>query len=186
MAKKNHGKTVGGEPITDQLIEKLAAEAEAGYDVEEIVRRRPGRPSIGSAPARVESVRLDPELREALADRADREGAPTSAVIREALRLYLSTSPAGAFPANEAGKAAAPRSRAAEGRKPIGGAPRSGKRWSRAEEGELRRLARAKEPTRVIATRLGRSEAGIAGKAEKLALSLSPGKTRRRKRRAKS
>jgi predicted transcriptional regulator len=186
MAKRNHGKTAGGEPITDRLVEKLAAEAEAGYDVEEIVRRRPGRPSIGSAPARVESVRLDPELRQALSDRADREGSPTSAVIREALRLYLST-PAAAVPADKAGgKATASESLRAGGGEPIGEAPRSGKRWSRTEERELRRLVRAKAPTRVIATRLGRSEAGIAGKAEKLALTLSPGKSRRRKRRAKS
>lgn len=51
MAKKNHGRTVGGEPATDDLIDELAGRAEAGYDVERTLRRRPGRPSMGSAPA---------------------------------------------------------------------------------------------------------------------------------------
>ena len=87
--KKAHGKTAGGKPITDDLIDKLAKKAEAGYDVEETLRRRPGRPTIGSAPALVESVRLDPELREALDVRAKRDHEATSSVIRKALRQYL-------------------------------------------------------------------------------------------------
>ena len=51
-------------PIDDELIKKLADEAEAGYDVDEIIARRGtrGRPRLGSAPSTVESVRLDPEL----------------------------------------------------------------------------------------------------------------------------
>ena len=68
---------------------KLAEKAEAGYDVEETLRRRGGRPPIGSAAASVESVRLDPELREALAERAERDHETTSSVIRKALRKYL-------------------------------------------------------------------------------------------------
>ena len=86
---KNYGKTPGGVPITDDLIEKLAAKAEAGFDVEEVLRRRRGRPPIGSGPATVESVRLDPELRDALAERARRDDENTSSVIRKALRQYL-------------------------------------------------------------------------------------------------
>ncbi len=87
--KKIYGKTVSGVPITDELIEKLAAEAEAGFDVEETLRRRRGRPPIGSGPAKVESVRLDPELRQELGQRAERDGEATSSVIRKALRQYL-------------------------------------------------------------------------------------------------
>lgn len=68
---------------------ELAEKAAAGYDVDEMSRRRGGRPPIGSAAASVESVRLDPELREALARRARRDRETTSAVIREALRKYL-------------------------------------------------------------------------------------------------
>jgi predicted transcriptional regulator len=44
---------------------------------------------MGSAAAGVESVQLDPELREALAQRASRDHETTSSVIREALRQYL-------------------------------------------------------------------------------------------------
>jgi len=87
--KKTYGKTTTGAPITDELIDKLAKKAEAGYDVDEIVRRRGGRPTIGAAAASVESVRLDPELRLALAKRAQRDHETTSAVIRKALRKYL-------------------------------------------------------------------------------------------------
>ncbi len=87
--KKNHGMTASGKPITDELVEKLADKTEAGYDVEETLRRRGGRPAIGSAPASVESVRLDPELRQALTRRAERDHETTSSVIRKALRKYL-------------------------------------------------------------------------------------------------
>jgi hypothetical protein len=87
--KKMHGKTASGKPITDELVEELGKTAEAGYDVEETLRRRPGRPAIGSAPASVESVRLEPELRDALSQRAKRDRETTSSVIRKALRRYL-------------------------------------------------------------------------------------------------
>ena len=50
MAKKNCRKTASGKPITDELMNKLAKKAEAGYDVEETLKRRGGRPTIGSAP----------------------------------------------------------------------------------------------------------------------------------------
>jgi hypothetical protein len=88
-SKKSQGKTISGIPITDELVDKLAKEAEQGYDVDEILRRRRGRPPIGSGPATVESVRLDPELRQALSKRAERDHEATSTVIRRALRQYL-------------------------------------------------------------------------------------------------
>ena len=91
MAKKSYGKTKSGVEITDELVERLAAKAEAGYDVDEILRRRGGRPPLGSAAARVESVRLDPELQQALVDRAAKDQETTSSVIRKALRQYLAT-----------------------------------------------------------------------------------------------
>ncbi len=87
--KKTYGKTASGVPITDELIERLAKEAEEGFDVDEILRRRRGRPAMGSGPAKVESVRLDPELRQALAQRARHDHEATSSVIRKALRQYL-------------------------------------------------------------------------------------------------
>ena len=90
--KRTYGTTRSGRKIDDDLVEDLAAEAERGYDVDEIIRRRVGRPPIGSGPASVESVRLDPELRRALAERAERDQESTSAVIRKALRSYLKAS----------------------------------------------------------------------------------------------
>jgi len=86
-----YGHTRGGRPITDADVEALAVEAEAGYDVDELIARRPkrGRPALGSAPASVESVRLDPELRRELIDRARADATTTSEVIREALRRFL-------------------------------------------------------------------------------------------------
>jgi hypothetical protein len=87
--KKTYGRTASGKPITDELVEQLADKAEEGYDIDETLRRRGGRPPIGSAAASVESVRLDPELREALAERAARDHETTSSVIRKALRKYL-------------------------------------------------------------------------------------------------
>jgi Ribbon-helix-helix protein, copG family len=90
MAKrKSYGRTVSGKPISDELVEQLADKAEAGYDVDETLRRRGGRPPIGSGAASVESVRLDPELHRALAQRAERDHETTSSVIRKALRKYL-------------------------------------------------------------------------------------------------
>jgi uncharacterized protein (DUF4415 family) len=86
-----YGHTRSGKPITDKEIETLAAEAEAGYDVDALLARRGkrGRPALGSAPASVESVRLDPELRDQLLERAKAEGTTASEVIREALRRFL-------------------------------------------------------------------------------------------------
>ncbi|MEO5662971.1 MAG: hypothetical protein ABIR39_06780 [Nocardioides sp.] len=52
-------KTVKGQPVTDELIERLAREAEAGYDVRTL-KRRGGRKPLGSSAARVIPVRLDP------------------------------------------------------------------------------------------------------------------------------
>jgi hypothetical protein len=89
MSKKTYGEAITGEPLTEKRIDELAAKAEAGFDVDKILRRRVGRPPIGSAAARVESVRLDPELREALAARARDDDETTSSVIRKALRAYL-------------------------------------------------------------------------------------------------
>lgn len=84
--------TVGvsnGAEVTEADIESLADEAVEGYDVEALVRRRGGRPRMGSAPAQVVPVRIDPELRAAVAARAEADATTASDVIREALRRYL-------------------------------------------------------------------------------------------------
>lgn len=89
MTDSDYGTTVHGVPVTEEMIGKLAAKAEAGFDVEKMLRRRVGRPPMGSKASSVESVRLEPELRAALLERAQRDNQTTSAVIRKALRDYL-------------------------------------------------------------------------------------------------
>lgn len=87
----SYGYTERGEPITDEMIEDLAAEAERGYDPGQLQGRRrgPGRPPLGEAAKSVESVRLEPALRAAAAQRAAAEGVTVSEVIRRALREYV-------------------------------------------------------------------------------------------------
>ncbi len=93
MMSRTHGSTADGTPISDEMAEARADEAERGYDVEEVLgRRRGGRPSMGSAASSVESVRLDHELKRDLLFRAAEEQTSVSEVIRRAIRQYLRAS----------------------------------------------------------------------------------------------
>lgn len=94
MNTQNYGHTQSGTPITDELIEALADEAERGYDVESLIARRGtrGRPALGSGPSTVESFRLDAALKDLLVRRAEADGVAISEVVREALRTYLKAS----------------------------------------------------------------------------------------------
>jgi len=85
---KTHGRTKAGVELTDDVLNELAEQAEAGLDIAKL-RRRPGRPSMGSGPADSLPVRLDPELRKAVDERAAAEHTTASDVVREALRRYL-------------------------------------------------------------------------------------------------
>jgi hypothetical protein len=44
----DQGKTASGVPITNELIDRLAAKAEEGHDVEQMLLRREGPPSINA------------------------------------------------------------------------------------------------------------------------------------------
>jgi hypothetical protein len=79
------GNKADGTPITDEMVEAMPDEAERGYDVADIVRRRGGRPPMGSAPSTVESVRLDPELKRDLPLHAAEEHISVSEAIRRAI-----------------------------------------------------------------------------------------------------
>ena len=81
-------KMSNGRVVDDAEIERLVAEAEEGYDPD-LLRRRGGRKLMGSAPANVVPVRLDPELKSLVESRAAHDHTSTSEVIREALRRYL-------------------------------------------------------------------------------------------------
>jgi len=90
MAEKTKTYTTRtGKVLTDADIEALADEAERGYDVEALKARRRGRPMLGTAPAEVVPVRLDPDLKQAVEARAEAEHTTTSEIIREALRRFL-------------------------------------------------------------------------------------------------
>jgi hypothetical protein len=88
---KTYGKTRSGAEITDAVVAREAADAEAGLDVDKLRPRR-GRPPMGSAAADSFPVRLDPELRRALDDRAAANHTTPSEVVREALRRFLRVS----------------------------------------------------------------------------------------------
>jgi hypothetical protein len=81
--------TIAGRPITDELVEKAAGKAEAGFDTERLVRRPGGRPLLGSAPAGNISVRFPPDLRQQLRAQARAEHVAEAEVIRRAVHDYL-------------------------------------------------------------------------------------------------
>ena len=86
--KRSHGRSKAGVELTDEVLDRMAKEAEDGLDITKL-RRRPGRPAMGSGPADSVPVRLEPELRKALDERAAADNTTASDVVREALRRYL-------------------------------------------------------------------------------------------------
>jgi hypothetical protein len=86
---KTH-RTRSGRTLTDEDIDAIAGEVEeTDFDVEALKTRRRGRPPMGSGPADVVPVRIDPELRAAIEARAEADHTTTSEIIREALRRFL-------------------------------------------------------------------------------------------------
>lgn len=82
--------TGSGRVLADDDLDAIAEEVErTDYDVDKVKSRRRGRPLLGSAPAEVVPVRLDPELKTAVEARAVAEHLTASEVIRRALRSYL-------------------------------------------------------------------------------------------------
>jgi len=82
--------TKTGRIITDSELDAIADEVEStDFDVEVLKARRRGRPAMGSGPAEVVPVRIDPELRAAIEARAEADHTSTSEIIRQALRQFL-------------------------------------------------------------------------------------------------
>ncbi|MDO5618866.1 ribbon-helix-helix domain-containing protein [Kocuria sp.] len=77
--------TINGVPVTEQQIAQWAAEAEEGYNTEELKKRGRGRPGRGAEPSQVVALRLTADEIATLDARAAREGKSRSEVIREAL-----------------------------------------------------------------------------------------------------
>ncbi|MGH9129450.1 MAG: ribbon-helix-helix protein, CopG family [Acidimicrobiales bacterium] len=86
--KSSYGRSRSGVELTEEVVERMADEAEAGLDVSKL-RRRAGRPTMGTEPAKALPVRFDPELRQAIEQRAETEGVTAGEVVRRALREYL-------------------------------------------------------------------------------------------------
>ncbi len=90
MTEPKTHRTRSGRTLTDKEIDALSNEvAETDYNVEALKTRRRGRPPMGSGPADVVPVRIDPELRAAIEARAEAEHTTTSEIIREAIRQFL-------------------------------------------------------------------------------------------------
>lgn len=90
MTKK--AETIHGVPVTEDMIQDWAAEADAGYAPEQLHPAKRGRPTLGSKPAVQVSVRLEAELLDLVAENAERRHVNRSDVIREAVWQYLHAS----------------------------------------------------------------------------------------------
>jgi hypothetical protein len=88
MTEPRKAKT--GEPMDDDFWRRAEEKANAGLDPSRL-RRRVGRPTLGEEPAGLTAVRLPPEVRQALNDRAAEEHTSASEVIRRALEQYLAS-----------------------------------------------------------------------------------------------
>lgn len=84
-------RTAQGTRLTPGYEEQLRAEAEAGYDVDELIRRPVGRPSLTGRPGKSRrlDLRVDDDMFVAVHALAEREQRPVSDVVREALRRYV-------------------------------------------------------------------------------------------------
>ncbi len=90
MSDNKTRRTATGRSLTEEELDHIAAEVEeTAYDVGVLKTRRRGRPPMGSGPADVVPVRIDPELKAAIEARAQADHTSTSEIIREAIRRFL-------------------------------------------------------------------------------------------------
>ena len=78
---------IRGHEVSESQVDEWAAEAEAGYDVDQL-RTRWGRAPRGAAAAQVIPVRLTTDELAAVMARADREGLNRSEAIRAAIDAW--------------------------------------------------------------------------------------------------
>lgn len=83
--------TSGGDPLTEEQILALAAEAEAGYELQQALPQGVGRPSLDDGISTRVSFRASRALYEAARRRAAREGRSLSDLAREAMERYIAS-----------------------------------------------------------------------------------------------
>ena len=86
-------KTKKGTKLSKAVVDSLASEAEAGYDLSKAKRERvgPGRPSLAEGESPRISYRVAPALFDRAKKKAKAEGRTVSEVAREALQKYLAS-----------------------------------------------------------------------------------------------
>jgi len=87
-------RTKNGRPLTDADLDRIAAEAEGGYDLSTWKRRR-GRPSLtpaatGTSSPKIET-RVPPSLRADLKRYAAEDGKTVSEVLRDLAEGYVAS-----------------------------------------------------------------------------------------------
>lgn len=82
--------TTSGTPITDELLERLAVEAEAGYDLDQL---RPATPrtlaALGTSPDEELTVPIVHDLRVELRERAEADHTTEAELVHQALTRFL-------------------------------------------------------------------------------------------------
>jgi hypothetical protein len=85
-------KTRDGRRLTDGDLDRLAEEADAGYDLSTWIRR-PGRPRIDASANRGQSPKIETRVPEAVRDDlvrfATEDGTTVSAVLRDLAQDYV-------------------------------------------------------------------------------------------------
>jgi len=82
-------RTAQGDPMTDVMLEALAAEAEAGYDPATLRPRKAGRPSLGSGTSPRVQFRVSPSVYQEAQEQALAEERTLSELARTLLEDYL-------------------------------------------------------------------------------------------------
>ncbi len=80
-----------GVVVTDSDIRRMADDvATRDFDLSKFTRL-PGRPLMGKAVAEVVPVRIEPSIVKSIDRRARKEGTTRSDIIRQAIKIYLSS-----------------------------------------------------------------------------------------------
>jgi hypothetical protein len=86
--------TKAGTPLDPDYEQRLAEEAESGFDPATLTRRQAGRPSLSGRAGHSKRVdlRVDDQTYEAIQRIADRDDRRVSDVVRDAINRYLEAS----------------------------------------------------------------------------------------------